>query len=258
MVYLFNVTWPWIIQSNDNNLNWCYIKPIITSSYTISLTFHLINFVSLLGFNVTFTVYRHRTWHPNPSQYTDTGLDTQTHHSIQTQDLTLKPITVYRHRTWHPNPSQYTDTGPDTQTHHSIQTQDLTLKPITVYRHRTWHPNPSQYTDTGLDTQTHHSIQTQDLTLKPITVYRRRTWHSNPSQYTDTGLDTQTHHTIQTQGWPVVVLSIDVERHTVIHNYPFLCLRWDTIWKSFPDLLDTWVNAQLLWCCYSGSQSEAR
>ena len=26
LFYLFNVMWPWIIQSNDNNLIWCYIK----------------------------------------------------------------------------------------------------------------------------------------------------------------------------------------------------------------------------------------
>ena len=27
MVYLFHITWPCIIQSNDNNLHWCYIMP---------------------------------------------------------------------------------------------------------------------------------------------------------------------------------------------------------------------------------------
>ena len=35
----------------------------------------------------------------------------------------------------------------------------------------------------------------------------------------DTGHDTQPYHSIQTQGRPIVVLSIDVERHTGIHNY---------------------------------------
>ena len=33
--------------------------------------------------------------------------------------------------------------------------------------------------------------------------------------------DTPSRHSIQTKGRPVVVLSIDVERHTGIHNYPF-------------------------------------
>ena len=36
----------------------------------------------------------------------------------------------------------------------------------------------------------------------------------------DTGHDTPPHHSIQTQGRPVV-LTIDVQRHTDIHNYPF-------------------------------------
>ena len=37
----------------------------------------------------------------------------------------------------------------------------------------------------------------------------------------DTGHDSLTCHSIQTQGRPVVVLFIDVERQTGIHNYPF-------------------------------------
>ena len=37
----------------------------------------------------------------------------------------------------------------------------------------------------------------------------------------DTGHDTPPCHSIQTQGRPVVVLSIDMEHHTVIHNYTF-------------------------------------
>ena len=43
----------------------------------------------------------------------------------------------------------------------------------------------------------------------------------------DTGHDTPPCHSIQAQCRPVVVLSIDVERHTGIHNYPFLmsCVR---------------------------------
>ena len=41
---------------------------------------------------------RHRTWHPTPPQYTDTGHDIPPRHSIQTQDMTSHPATVYRHR----------------------------------------------------------------------------------------------------------------------------------------------------------------
>ena len=37
----------------------------------------------------------------------------------------------------------------------------------------------------------------------------------------DTGHDTTPCHSIQTQGRLVVLLSIDVERHTGIYNYPF-------------------------------------
>ena len=78
----------------------------------------------------------------------------------QTQDMTPHPVTEYRQRTWHPTPSQNTDTGHDTPPRHRIQTQDMTPHPVTVYRHRTWHPTPSQYTDTGHDTPPRHSIQT--------------------------------------------------------------------------------------------------
>ena len=37
----------------------------------------------------------------------------------------------------------------------------------------------------------------------------------------DTGYDTPPRHSIQTQGRPVAVLSIDVERYSGIHSYPF-------------------------------------
>ena len=37
----------------------------------------------------------------------------------------------------------------------------------------------------------------------------------------DTEHDTPTRHNIQTRDRPVAVLSIDVERHTGIHSYPF-------------------------------------
>ena len=41
-------------------------------------------------------------------------------HSIQTQDITPHPVTTYRYRTWHPNPSQYTETGHRTERHNGI------------------------------------------------------------------------------------------------------------------------------------------
>ena len=44
---------------------------------------------------------------------------------------------------------------------------------------------------------------------------------------TCTGHGTPSRHTVQTWGRPVVVLSIDVEHHTGIHNYLFICLRSD-------------------------------
>ena len=37
----------------------------------------------------------------------------------------------------------------------------------------------------------------------------------------------------------VVVLCIDVEHHTEIHNYPFLCLESDPAEKSISDLQHT-------------------
>ena len=86
--------------------------------------------------------------------------------------MTHHPVTVYRHRTWHPTSSQYTDTGHDTPPRHSIQTQDMAPHLVTVYRHRTWHPTSSQYTDTGHDTPPRHSIQTQDMAPHLVTVYR--------------------------------------------------------------------------------------
>ena len=42
-----------------------------------------------------------------------------------------------------------------------------------------------------------------------------------------------------TQGQPVIVLSVDVECHTGIHNYPFPTR------KSFPDLPQTPWNGQI-------------
>ena len=46
------------------------------------------------------------------------------------------PVTVYRQRTWHPTPSEYTDTGHGILPRHSIQTHDMAPHPITVCRHR--------------------------------------------------------------------------------------------------------------------------
>ena len=56
-------------------------------------------------------------------------------------------------------------------------------------------PACSSGTLTNVLPQRNAMPQTQDMTSKPVTVY--------------------------TQGRPVVVLYIDVERHTGIHNYPF-------------------------------------
>ena len=57
----------------------------------------------------------------------------------------------------------------------------------------------------------------------------------------DTGHDTPSRQSIKIQGRTVVVLSIGLERHTGIHNYPFYCLGSDPIGKSF----HTPANAQL-------------
>ena len=60
---------------------------------------------------------------------------------------------------------------------------------------------------------------------------RHRTWHLDPSNYKDIVI--------------VIVLSIDVERYTGIHIYPFWYLGSDTIGKSFSNLLHTPANTQL-------------
>ena len=62
-------------------------------------------------------------------------------------------------------------------------------------------------------------------------------------------------HSTQTQGRPIVVLSIDVGRHTGIHNYPFKCLCSDPIGKCFPDLPHTTANAQLILVWWLSSRS---
>ena len=45
--------------------------------------------------------------------------------------------------------------------------------------------------------------------------------------------DMTPHHSIQTRGYPVAVLSIEMERHTGVHNYLFECLGEDPTVKSF-------------------------
>ena len=205
------------------------------------------------------TVYRHRTWHPTPSQYTDTEHDTPTHHSIQTQDMTSHLITVYRHRTWHPYPSQYTDTGHDTPTHHSIQTQDMTSHLITVYRyrtwhptpsqyrHRTWHPTPSQYTDKGHDIPPCHNIQTQDMTSHPVTVYRHGADLSlcYPLMWITHAKYTTTHFNVlgETQsGNPSPTF------HTHQQSLNLMLLCWWSVGSSVASTVPTGSWTRDLWC----------
>ena len=61
----------------------------------------------------------------------------------------------------------------------------------------------------------------------------------------DTGHVTPPRHSVQTRDRPIAVLSIDVQRHTGIHSYPFRCLGSDPIRKSVPDLPHTPATAQL-------------
>ena len=72
---------------------------------------------------------------------------------------------------------------------------------------------------------------------------RHRTWHPNC-------------HSIQTRGRHVDVLSIDVERHTGIHSYPFQCLGQTRPGNPSP----TFHTHQrtLNWFWYGGSKSEAQ
>ena len=97
----------------------------------------------------------------------------QPHHIKLAQDMTLHPVIVNRHRTCHPNQSQYTDTGHDTPPSHSIQTQDMTPHPSQYTD--TGHDTPPVTVYTGHDTLPSHSIQTQDMTPYPAKVYRHRT-----------------------------------------------------------------------------------
>ena len=70
-----------------------------------------------------------------------------------------------------------------------------------------------------------------NIALKDLRSYRNgaylKQWYFDQCAAThechaaDTGHDTPSRHSIQTKGRPVVVLSIDVEHHTRINNYPF-------------------------------------
>ena len=68
--------------------------------------------------------------------------------------------------------------------------------------------------------------------------------HRNAMPHTHTGHDTPPCHRIQTLGRPVVVLTIDVEHHTGIHNYHFnvLCHTWSG--NPSTNLPHTRANAQ--------------
>ena len=57
-------------------------------------------------------------------------------------------------------------------------------------------------------------------------------WYFDQCAATQNCHAANTGHSIQTQGRPVVVLSMGVERHTGIHNYPMLCLESESIGKS--------------------------
>ena len=64
------------------------------------------------------------------------------------------------------------------------------------------------------------------LCLCLTSLYHLRSYRDGAkfvSHATDTGHVTQLHHSIQTQDRPVAVLSTDVDRLPVMHNYPFVC-----------------------------------
>ena len=73
----------------------------------------------------------------------------------------------------------------------------------------------------------------------------------------DTGHDAPPLHSIQTHCRPVIVLFIDVERHTGIQNASFYSLGSDPIGYSFPDLPHT-LECSTFKCWYCSCQSEAR
>ena len=65
----------------------------------------------------------------------------------------------------------------------------------------------------------------------------------------DTGHDTPSRHSIQTQVQPVVVLCIDVERYTGVHNFHFNVVGLDHPHTS---------KRSNIWCWYAGSQKFGR
>ena len=74
----------------------------------------------------------------------------------------------------------------------------------------------------------------------------------------DTRHDIPTRHSIQTRGRPVSVLSIDVERHSGIHNYPNF-MSWVRPDREILPQPSTHASERsTLLCCNGHSQSEAR
>ena len=61
------------------------------------------------------------------------------------------------------------------------------------------------------------------VVLWPMCCLTQIPWH-----------DTPPHHSIHTRGWPITVLSIDVERHTGIYSYPNLMSRVRPAHKILP------------------------
>ena len=55
---------------------------------------------------------------------------------------------------------------------------------------------------------------------------------------------------IQTQGQPVIVLFIDVESHTGIHNYPCLCRGQTRLGNILPRPSTQFCECSTIWCCY--------
>ena len=97
-----------------------------------------------------------------------------------------------------------------------------------------------------------HSIRTQ-LACNIATVPACSTdtcCHTKMSCRRDKWHDTR--HSIRIRGL-TIVLSIDVERYTGVHNYRLYC----TIGKPFSDLPHT-SELSTLWYWYGGSQLEAR
>ena len=78
-----------------------------------------------------------------------------------------------------------------------------------------------------------------NITFKDLRSYHDSVCFLLLSICCHTGMPRSIHTQYTYMGQPVLVLYIDVERHTGIHNYPFQCLGSDPIWKSSPDLHHT-------------------